>query len=65
MAGGVVAGSASHTGSPLRIPAIVSDIVSSDANGRPPASISKSTQPNAQMSARRSTGLPRACSGLI
>jgi len=29
----------------------------------PGASISYSTAPNAQMSARRSTDLPRACSG--
>ena len=35
------------------------------ANGRRPASISNSTQPKAQMSARWSTGLPRACSGLM
>ena len=30
-----------------------------------PVSISKSTQPNAQMSVRLSTGCPRACSGLM
>ncbi len=30
-----------------------------------PVSISDSTTPNAQMSARRSTGLPLACSGLM
>src|SRR5918993_563567 len=35
------------------------------ANARRPASISKSTQPNAQMSVRVSTCCPRACSGLI
>jgi hypothetical protein len=34
-------------------------------NARRPVSISKSTTPNAQTSARRSTGLPRACSGLM
>ena len=34
-------------------------------NGGRPVSISKSTQPNAQMSARSSTSWPRACSGLM
>ena len=34
-------------------------------NARPAVSISKSTQPKAQMSVRRSTGRPRACSGLM
>ena len=38
---------------------------SSPSNARRPVSISKSTHPNAQMSARLSTGLPRACSGLM
>ena len=33
------------------------------SNGRRPASISNSTAPNAQMSARLSTVFPRACSG--
>ena len=34
-------------------------------NARSPVSISKTTAPKAQMSARLSTGLPRACSGLM
>ena len=34
-------------------------------NARRAVSISNSTQPNAQMSARRSTGRPRACSGAM
>ena len=34
-------------------------------NARRPVSISYSTQPNAQMSVRRSTGWPRVCSGLM
>ena len=43
---------------------MVSDTVS-PANATRPASISKSTQPNAQMSLRLSTARPRACSGLM
>ncbi len=35
----------------------------SEANSRAPVSISHSTTPNAQMSARASTVPPRACSG--
>ena len=35
------------------------------SNGRRPASISNRTTPKAQMSARLSAGLPRACSGLM
>ena len=44
--------------------AIVSETVSPENTLRP-VSISYSTQPNAQMSARLSTALPRACSGLM
>ena len=44
--------------------AIVSAIVSPE-NAARPVSISNSTHPNAQMSVRLSTGLPRACSGLM
>jgi len=53
-----------HAGSLFRMPAIVSD-TSPSSNGRRPASISKRTTPKAQMSARRSTAFPRACSGDI
>ena len=35
------------------------------SKARRPVSISNTTQPNAQMSVRRSTGAPRACSGLM
>ena len=56
---GVVAGSAVQSGSRSRTAAIVSDDVS-PSNARRPVSISYSTQPNAQMSVRLSTGLP-AC----
>ena len=41
------------------------NIVVSPPKARRPVSISNRTQPNAQMSVRLSTGLPRACSGLI
>jgi len=44
--------------------ASVSEIVS-PLNTRRPASISKITTPKDQISARRSTGLPLACSGLM
>ena len=44
--------------------ASVSDAVSSSKR-RLPVIISQSTVPNAQMSARRSTPVPRACSGLM
>ena len=37
----------------------------SPSNNRRPLSISKRTTPKAQMSARRSTGRPRACSGAM
>ncbi len=61
---GVVAGSADQSGSRSRILAIESGIVS-PGNATRPVTISKSTQPNAQMSVRLSTGSPRACSGLM
>ena len=56
IAGGVVAGSASRSGVFVSTAASVSEIVS-PSNSRRPVSISKSTTPNAQMSARLSTGL--------
>ena len=62
--GGVSAGSASQSGSAVRIAARTSDAVS-PAKGRCPESISKRTQPKAQMSVLLSTGFPRACSGLM
>jgi hypothetical protein len=43
---------------------MVSEIVS-PANACLAVSISYKTQPNAQMSVRRSTARPRACSGLM
>ena len=52
------------SGSERIIAAIVS-VASVPAKARLPASISYSTQPNAQMSARLSTDFPRACSGLM
>ena len=57
-------GSARQSGSRSRTAASVSTSVS-PANARRPVSISNSTHPNAQMSVRLSTGLPRACSGLM
>ena len=62
MCGGVAAGSSEKSGSRSRIAAITSDDVS-PSKARRPVSISYSTQPNAQMSVRLSTALPRACSG--
>ena len=38
-------------------------VIVSPSNACRAVSISKSTQPNAQMSVRESTSLPRACSG--
>ena len=61
-AGGVVPGSWLQSGSRSMIAATVSVTVS-PGNARRPVSISYSTQPNAQMSVRLSTALPRACSG--
>ena len=62
--GGTSAGKAVHSGSPRTIAASVS-VMSSPGNARLPVSISNSTQPKAQMSVRRSSGRPRACSGDI
>ena len=61
---GLSAGNRDQSGSVFRTAANVSDTVSPPSNWRP-VSISYNTAPNAQMSARRSTGLPRACSGDI
>ena len=58
---GVAAGSSDQSGPALMTAASVSVTVS-PRNTIFPVSISYSTQPNAQMSARRSTGLPFACS---
>ena len=60
--GGVSGGSASRSGGSLSTEARTSDTVSPSKSLRP-VSISHSTTPKAQMSARRSTFLPRACSG--
>ena len=61
---GTTAGSASKSGSRWSTFESVID-TSSSSNARRPTSISKRTQPNAQMSLRLSTVLPRACSGLM
>ena len=61
---GVDDGSLRQSGSRSRIAAIVSETVSR-WNALWPVSVSYNTQPNAQMSARLSTGLPRVCSGLM
>ena len=58
------AGSAAQSGSRSRIRAITSDAVS-PGTARRPLTHSYTTQPNDQMSVRRSTGLPRDCSGLM
>ena len=58
------AGSAAQSGSRSRMRAITSETVS-PANAGRPARHSNSTQPNDHTSVRRSTGLPRACSGLM
>jgi hypothetical protein len=60
--GGVAAGSSFHRGSRVRTAASTSETVS-PSKSRRPVSISKSSTPKAQTSARLSTGLPRACSG--
>ena len=62
IAGGVLTGSVCQSGSCSMILTSTSESVS-PANARCPVSISNSTQPNAQMSARRSAGFPLACSG--
>ncbi len=55
-------GSSAQSGSRVNTVARMSDTVSPAKSWRP-VSISHSTTPNAQMSARLSTALPRACSG--
>jgi hypothetical protein len=64
IAGGVAGGSSDQSGSFISTIASVSE-TSSPVDGRRPVSISYRTQPNAQMSARLSTALPRACSGAM
>jgi hypothetical protein len=59
-----LAGTASRSGSFVSTAASVSDTVAL-SNNRRPVSISYSTTPKAQMSARRSTFCPRACSGAM
>ena len=63
-AGGVSRGSVGQSGSRSSTAATVSEKVD-PSKARFPASISKSTQPKAQTSPRRSTSRPRACSGLM
>jgi hypothetical protein len=60
--GGVPAGSRLQSGSVLSTAASVSLTVS-PTKRRVPVSISKNRTPKAHTSVRRSTGLPRACSG--
>ncbi len=64
MRGGVAAGSVAHPGSALSTAASTSLTVS-PSKSLSPVSISHSTTPKAQMSARLSTGLPLACSGAM
>ena len=61
---GVSAGSAAHSGSVFNTSLITSTALV-PSNARRPVSISYSTQPKAQISARLSTALPRACSGAM
>jgi len=64
MPAGVSGGRAFQSGSFVITNASVS-VTSSPPNARVPVSISNSTQPNAQMSARLSIVFPRACSGAM
>ena len=64
MAGSVVGASAVQSGSVFSTDARVSETVA-PSNRRFPVSISHNTTPKAQMSARLSTVVPRACSGDI
>ena len=64
MLAGVCAGMAFQSGSRSSILAMVSETVS-PRNADRAVNISYNTQPNAQMSVRLSTALPRACSGLM
>jgi hypothetical protein len=59
---GGTAGSAVQSGS-FVITVTMHSVTSSPRNARRPVNISYNKQPNAQMSAPLSTGLPRACSG--
>ena len=59
---GVAAGSVVQSGSFVSTKASMSDTVA-PSKSRVPATISHSTAPNAQMSARLSTVFARACSG--
>ena len=61
---GVTTGSEARSGSRV-ITAASTSATDSPSNVRRPASISFSTQPNAQMSARLSIAFPRACSGAM
>lgn len=61
---GVLAGRRVQSGSRVSTAAIESLTVP-PSKRRMPVSISKNTTPNAQLSARLSTGFPRACSGLM
>src|SRR5579863_5781475 len=61
---GVGAGSALQSGSTFKTIASVS-VTDSPGNARFPLSNSNSTAPNDQISQRRSTVLPRACSGAM
>ena len=61
---GVAAGRSDQSGS-ARMTAARMSAASAPGNARFPVSISNSTHPNAQMSARLSTVRPRACSGAM
>lgn len=61
---GVVAGRSPQSGSACKTATSVSGIVFA-AKARRAVKHSKSTHPKDQMSVRRSTGFPRACSGLM
>ncbi len=61
---GVETGSVFHSGSSFSTAARIS-VVISPRNACLPVSSSYTRQPNAQMSVRLSTALPRACSGLM
>ncbi len=63
-AGGVSLGRAVQSGSSFRMAAMVSETVA-PAKAFLPLRASYSTQANAHMSLRASSGRPRACSGLM
>ena len=60
---GVCRGKASHAGDTACTTLAMTSVTVSPPKAGRPASTSYSAQPNAQMSARLSTVLPRACSG--